>query len=1071
MAVVDKKQTLPLLTGGMNLNDPSNGIGWIQNLNHYQNAWETRDGFGVVGVYDTQMLVKSMPPFADANKGDINIGFIEICGVYSFITDFNHQQQIVIVKTKGNNSVLSHHYPEWQVLPEASAGLQTTFYTAIIHDITTNEYLEEPLYIKTTERQTLREIAEYPTSPTPRDLIGSAVNVGNQHGAQESSAYPYNVYANLKEATTNPIQPTREYELTKIPPCFFAQFGDNVYFGNEEIGVHYYIPTIFTAERLKRVENYSNKDLLTGYSETSVIKKVVFGDTTDNVSLDQGFVFFRNSEVPSIIDLCVWNERLVYLTSDRRILYSNFDEPYAIIAENFDVITSEYSPTGLAEVSGRLVVFTERETIILQPVDNQILASGGRQIKVSSTIGCVSASSKIRQEGVLFWADYNGLYVSSGGGEITTLSEPAIDKFFKDYITNPMTNYYSTNGWTTLSNAEQPRLDYGFNNLGLHMVYDNVNRHIVWNFTQLRIAIIFNIDTKEFYLWNFQSVVDTQVIEVEEGEDITIPAVGAKNNLGYFWLSSVPNDRLLGVFVEKQEILDATKTFEDYTTYPTGNPTSGAYFGHSIVFTEYGRGGSLDRSQDLIEERRKITSGYVSLFTEISATATSPCTFFFEKGYWQQSPFLTPEGQSYETGDPSLSDAIYWLPISIQLEDYATFGQVEPPNVIYCTFRFDNEHWKPVFNPDLLADAQIDFDLPTERTQLTRAFGTPTPVAGVAECACYNPLTNLPSVNGSEIRIAVNPFASMPVNSYRWHPAINLIQYWKNPFVLLPFRKKITGAGNTTINNSFSLGITPAVVPSPVYGAPTGFQVIRDDNAGGSREDDYSMTGTAYVWMETYTYPNLKGGILGTETAGGGGNREASKFGLGRFQPIDWLYKSAEIGDGKVGLKPRGTIAQMSSRGKASAEPPIQWDLGVYNILVSTNFKQYQGQLLDYESTLPAGLTTKSNTPANNITKTKDTNITSIYQVSSEDVIPKTFEYRGLNVDQNIVLGDPTDATKGNYLIDGQIFVNKVTSDGTRGERFTYTLFGHLRNRAEKLYIKSVDAIYRVIGSVRRTGR
>lgn len=1071
MAVVDKKQTLPLLTGGMNLNDPSNGNGWIQNLNHYQNAWETRDGFGVMGVFDTQMLIKSMPPSSDTSKGDLNIGFVEVVGVYAFVTDFGHNQQIVILKSKGNNSVVSHFYPEWQVQPEASAGLETTFYTAVIHDITTNEFLEEPLYLKTTERQTVREIQNYPLQPTPKDLIGSSVNVGNQHGAQESSVYPYNSYSVLKETVTTPIQINRDYELSNLTACFFTQYLDKVYFGNAEIGVHYYVPTIFTEERLKRVENYNYKTLLSGYSETSVIKKVVFGDSTDNRTLDEGYTFYRNSEIPVIVDICMWNDRMVYLTKDRRVLYSQIEEPYAIISDNTDLISSEYEPTAIAEVAGRLQISTPSETIILQPIDQNILASGGRQIKVSSTIGCSSCASKIRQEGVLYWADSNAFYVSSGGGDIIKLSEPIMDKFFKEYITNAMTNYYTTNGWTTISNQEQPKLNYAFNSLGLQMIYDDYNKHIVWNFTQLRLAVIFALDTKEFYLWNFQSIVDTQEIEIE-GEPTTVPAVGAKNNLGYFWLSSVPQYRPWGVFVEKEQLEDATVTFEDLTTYPNGNPTGGSYVAHHICFTEYGRGGSLDRSQELLEERRKITSGYVKLFEEQEITSTSLGTFYFEKGFWQSPPYTTPNGDDYTTSDPSLSDAIYWLPISIQLEDYGTSGQVEPPNVIYCTFRFDNLHWKPVFNPNVRPNLgnMLDFDLPTERVVLARAFGGTTPSAGVAECSCYDPLTNTYDYNGNEIRIAVDPNASMPINSYSWYPAINMIQYWKNPFVFLPFRKKITGTGNSTINNSFSLGITPAINPDPEYGGATGFQVIR--NAGSGRENDYVMSCNALYWMETYTYPILKGGILGSETSGGGGNREASKFGLGRFQPIDWLYKSPEVGDGKVGLKPRGTIAQMSSRGKASAEVPSEWNVGIYNILVSTNYKEYQGQLLDYETTLPtAGVTTKSNTPANNVTLNKDTNITSIYQVSSEDVIPKTFQYRVGGVDANIVLGDPADSTKGNYLIDGRTFINKVTSDGTRGERFTYTFFGHLRNKAEKLYFKSIDAIFRVIGSVRRTGR
>ena len=75
MAVVDKKQTIPVLTTGVNMADPTNNVGWVQNLNHYQHAWETRDGFGVLGIYDTQMLVKAPVPETDSSKGPKDLGF------------------------------------------------------------------------------------------------------------------------------------------------------------------------------------------------------------------------------------------------------------------------------------------------------------------------------------------------------------------------------------------------------------------------------------------------------------------------------------------------------------------------------------------------------------------------------------------------------------------------------------------------------------------------------------------------------------------------------------------------------------------------------------------------------------------------------------------------------------------------------------------------------------------------------------------------------------------------------------------------------------------------------------
>lgn len=413
------------------------------------------------------------------------------------------------------------------------------------------------------------------------------------------------------------------------------------------------------------------------------------------------------------------------------------------------------------------------------------------------------------------------------------------------------------------------------------------------------------------------------------------------------------------------------------------------------------------------------------------------------------------------------------MPVSIQLEDFALGGQVEPPNVIYMNFRFDKDHWKPVFNNTAQRDTgiwQLDYDVPTERLAVYSGFGGNAPVAGIAEVACYDATTGLTSQNGEEIRICIDPANGMTPGSYSWFPRLNVIQYWKNPFILLPFKRRLTGVNNVPINNSFSLGITLCVDPPPVRGGARGFQIIRNDEAGGSEEDEYVMTPRVLYWMETYTYPKLQG-IYGADFYSGGGNRQLAFENTGKFQSVDWLYKSAEIGDGIVGLKPRGSIAQMTSHGKATSNAFQGWDLGQYNILVSTNYKQYQGQILDYDKTLPTSnpLITKDNTQANNITKDKDINITSIYGQTTEEAIKKTF---GLNVGgDNITLGDTANQDTGNYLVDSSIFVNKVTSDGTRGERFSYTFFGHMKNKAERIYIKSINAIYRVIGQVRRTGR
>lgn len=1072
MASVDKKQTLPLLVGGMNLSDLSKGTGWIQNLNHYQGTWETRDGFGVKGVYDTQMLVKAPVPISSNNKGETDIGFVEVVGTYAFKTDFGHEQVITIVKTQGNTSVLSHDFPTWSPVDESKEGTETVYYTAIIYDVTAEEFLEEPIFRKTTEIETQKETQAYPTNPTPKEYLGNPVNVGNQHGAQESSYAPYRDYVSLYATNKNKINGTREYELKNLPSFFFFQYLDRIYFGSRELGTFYYTPCIFSEERRKRIDNYQQKDTILGYSETSVVKKVTFQSTISSTLLGEGYTYFTNSQIPTIIDACVWDERIVYLGEDKTIYYSQPQEGYAVIATDFDIVTSEEDVTGIAEVNGRLMIFTQSETFLLQPVQGQVLASGGRVTKISSTVGCASASAKKNEKGLLWWMDRNGAYLSNGSGDLRSISEPAIDKFFKIYIENAFTNYYAKNGWTTLSTLEQPRLEYAFMSNGLQTIYDDVRGHMVWNFTQMKLALIYNIETKEWYLWNFESVVCEQSDEVTIDEvDYTVisPTVGAKSNLKNMWLSFI-GERLFGVFMDKRDIEDATTTFEDTNAYPEGNPSQGYYRSFPFYITEYGRGGSLDRSSILAEEHRKISSGYVKLdmfglsvpaidFDPVFRNYESAPVVYFEKGFWREAPFTTPSGVAYDQGSASLSDAIYWVPVSLQLQhdDKVDVYPVAKPTKIYMDFRFDKNHWTPVFNPTVVAGSgiyQLDIDIPDERLAISTAMGIAGATAGSCEIACYESTTGLTSATGDEIRVRINPTSSMALGSYYWYPEINIISYAKNRLFYLPFRRKIVGN-----NNAFSVGITACKAPAAVHG----FVITRDDARDPTF--DYVKSCEAYEWMETYTYPSLANTQISTY---GGGNFAEADYKNEQAQSVDWLYKSPEIGDGKVGLKPRGTIAQLSSRGTGDPEIASTWSLGNYNILVSTNNKQYQGQILDYSpvETIPgAPATYKGITPANNLTADKETNITSILDNSTDSVVKKNFNQNG------VVLGNTGDSTQGTYLVDSEIFVNKVTSDGTRGERFSYTLFGHMRNSAEKLFFKSVDAIYRVMGGVRRDGR
>ena len=1014
------KQYISVMEKGMNLADLTEGAGWIQNLNFYQNAWETRSGFGVVGIHDTQML-----DTIGLTNHILDLGFVQICGVKSFTTSFGHIQTLILAKAKGNNAILLKQYFDVEEVEQAKVGYECTYWTVLVYDHTTQRFLEEPLYKKTTENQTSRDILNYPVNPTPMEVIADNTEVGGQHGALETSFFPYEDNNVLYETSSPSLN-------SNTPICFMKEYNGRLIFGNKEIGVWQYLPVIFNAERNKRVENYVEKDLSTGYSETSCIKKIIFGEPISedisNDPLSVGFNYFRNSEIGTIIDIAVWQNRVVYLTEDKAILYSDNGVPNAIIDTNFDTVQSQLQVTGIEELNGKLVIFTELETFLCQPVDNNVLASSGRVIKISETIGCASSRSYIKQEGALWFSDKNGVYLTAGSADIQIVS-PGLDKFFNNFISNPLTNYYTQYSNTNLS-ENQPTLTYQYNEPP-QLIYDNVRKHVLCNYILLGITLVYNTEYKLWYIWSYKDVISFD-------DSGGLPQVAENNKMPSMFLSYA-NERLFGLFRDYQPIVSLQLVFED-----SQDPdfTGRVYFSYPLYVLEYGRGGSLDRSNIGLEDKRKITSGYYKLeLVENPSTPLSEVLYiprfavYFDKPEYVDSNFKFADGTTYSYQSDIFeqlyrgyrwSDDILWVPINIQLGDITpgstAFVMPGGPTDITIQFRFDATMWQPAVYEDA-GTWRVQFELPTERLLSESGYTT----------LLTNGTTGLSDPVGDTITI-----------TYSGSP-LNMVAFTKNPFILIPFRRfRFPTSFNPSLYplgiNRFSLNITEGTAPL----ATNGFLIERRS----PEDNDYLCYADVYVWDETYAISNT----------------EAYQNEDENVQAVDWIYKTITIGDGKSVLKPRGAVFEMSSRGHADDIIGSQdWPYGLLNVLVSTNYKEYQSQYIDLDSNpdpnTPA-LNDGTQTAAQNFDADVNTNINTMWNNGMQE---KTFNNAA-------VYGDAT-SDVGNLLIDDKIFTNIVTSDGTRGDRFSYIFFGNVRNKAEKLYFKSANIAYRVAGALRRWGR
>ncbi len=173
-------------------------------------------------------------------------------------------------------------------------------------------------------------------------------------------------------------------------------------------------------------------------------------------------------------------------------------------------------------------------------------------------------------------------------------------------------------------------------------------------------------------------------------------------------------------------------------------------------------------------------------------------------------------------------------------------------------------------------------------------------------------------------------------------------------------------------------------------------------------------------------------------------------------QAVDYAYKTDQVGlDEGRQLKARGLWARIMSHGNATTKIVSAWTAGVYNVLVGSDQKGWQAQVLDHSGTTEAINQLESKTTVR--TRIKD---------SGDSLRNATFNTT------NVTHGDVNDGTAGTYIIGDEQVSEIAVSSSTKGSRFSWMVFGFMRNRAERITIESLTATFRVTSrSRRRRGR
>mgnify|MGYP003133029600 FL=1 len=705
-----KSQEVELLEGGTDSRLPSNSS-FCLNMLWRRGAWEVRDGFGQMSQRTTTFGM----PFP--RSSDTEWGIAGHMGSTIMKTNYGHEQIISVFKVRINTSNVK--------IPGASpVGFNNLYETGIvvhIDDITDGTHWEEALYQHTA-------VNERPQATTQL--------VGQTRG--QLMAYWHGNYETGREKSR---QAWVKGSLNK--PLFFNEFRDSLIFGSEEIGTWVYYPTHYRHSKRPtrvQVDTHAKLEAIGGRSESSRVSQIIF-----TPGIAEGYPYFTNSTLPDFADAVSVGSSVVY-AGDRMLFFSDPELPASVIAENFVTVPCEGKIQALSELLGNVYVFTESETLVYRVPSGSGIKSGGQFTKISDNVGCVGPSATVKAEGRIFWTSHNGIYSTTGNFVVEKTGAP-VERFFTDYMTNPLTSYYPKSGMMNAS-FTQPQTTLQADLTNANMSYCSRLQAVMATFPENNASLVFT--NGKWAVWTYESVAFSSGGEAQPGvtQQISKP-----------WTVSTSKRVFMIGTPDQQQIVDPHSPVETILT-------------NSYYLMEYGRGGALDRSVDDEDYREPV--GYYDLHY---AGGNLNSALIFEQAIKLDAGFKFPGAQATLTS----SDEVYLVPVSAIL-----------PNTLAATGITD---WQAQvtfnatgFDPITIAGGgtDIDFIVPNERLASQGGYNRGAGIVGRR--------VQLDAAGGSTINIQWDTGGGAP--------PINQTPNRSTPLLYLPFIKKDNAV------NAY-IGITP----------------------------------------------------------------------------------------------------------------------------------------------------------------------------------------------------------------------------------------------------------------------
>jgi hypothetical protein len=737
---------------------------------------------------------------------------------------FSRQHGLHVIKTNFDHVQL---VSVWSGLAytgnNTNSGQWQLCYSLLVYDATTNQTWEEVLHRKTAEFN------------------------------DDVKAMPYwrGVYeSNLTEDLS-------DFLVATDRETWFHEHSDTLLFGNEDMGLFLYTPSDFDANLRKQVDGTNGRSWNLPYSESAVLVEVAAVDGVDS----DAYGYMKSDIFPRPTDACSHGDRIVYVTG-HYVYFTDFGRPGSILARNLLFLPSDEEIVACESVNDQLLLFTPNETWLYQPSLGTTVTQG-RLVQMDSNVGCLNASCLIKVGGVAYWMDRRGIYASNGSSQPQEIGQ-ALQPFFDESMSNPLSQYFTETGFSDLA-TNQPKAFYDLiDTTGAHATYESANELLMFAIPTQSIALCYRVPEQSWSLWNFESMSSGDAPpEVEAQRQLLVPHIAAKDERLFMCCGP-----------------------EIYVTADAVAPPQNAR-PRSAYFLEWGRGGGIDRSVDLLEDNRT-GHGFYDGLLEAGNTA------IFYVGEPIERRFDLGEKLNRNVAP---GNTLYLFPVYLHPNSAAGTGT----DGVTFLFNFDNTEWTPVFI-DNAASTELDFLLPQERWPSRDGWGYGAVAAGTREVQCYS--GGVANRTGNQIRLRFDGPSS--AGAWTRAPSLDLMTGTKNPLMYLPFVKDNEGSDVTGLD--------------PVLGTTQA-----------------RPTAGAFADADTYWFQKMNQGSRHD-------NDDVA-------QAVDWCMKTQSIRLDNGGVRLRGMLLEMQSHGDSDTPIQGTWIYGVLNMVIGSDWKSWTSQLLDYTGT------------------------------------------------------------------------------------------------------------------------